>query len=192
MIGVFFVPLIQLHLDRKPYLSLRFSDIGDMIISTAADKDELARLVLSNGRKFTGFVTDPANKNALEELLSEAVSDAMMRGPHAHLRGRSKGVTVGGGTLPASVPADNISTARREKLGKALDGGDSDTEADVAAAAERHLFLARQDADDYDLEIKVNFSCCSCCTSSYNERACQVRYFPKRIECSSARAWLCS
>ncbi|CAN0386331.1 unnamed protein product [Pylaiella littoralis] len=87
------------------HLLCRFSNIGDMIISTAADKDELARLVLSNGRKFTGFVTDPANKKALEELLSEAVSDAMMRGSHAHLRGRSKDVTVGGGDLACFRPS---------------------------------------------------------------------------------------
>lgn len=145
-----------------------------MVMSTAADKDDLTSLVLTSGRKYTALLPDPVYEGALEAALNEAAVDAVARGFHAHHGGGAKRVEVGGLTLPASVPVDNIPAAIREKIERSMESADDDANTG-AAAAMRALSLAKESAEEYGLEIKVKT--CLLCICGTRFRSDETRMF---------------
>ncbi|CAM9317799.1 unnamed protein product [Scytosiphon promiscuus] len=110
------------------FLLRRFTNMGDTVMSTAADKDDLSSLVLTSGRKYTALLSDPANEVALEAALNEAATDAVSRGFHAHHGADNISFKVGGTTLPTSVPVDKVAVAIREKMERGTEDDDDDVD----------------------------------------------------------------
>lgn len=126
---------------------------------TAGDKDDIAPLVLGQGRTFMVFVTDPAKESVVADQLKSACSLALMRG---WFPGSNQAPTmVGQGVLPHCVPSTNVSGAvAREVAAHTEANMDSDDgcESDEADDLVAHRSVAGKLAGMQGIEIKVRDS----------------------------------
>lgn len=138
-------------------ISNRFSEPGNEIFTTAADKDDMAALAIGQGRTLPAFVSDPAQESVVAGQVKAACSLALVR------RWFPKNIQtprmVGLGVTPSRVPSTNVSeaisreiTAHAEENMDYDDGCDNNEGFDLAA----HQSVAVKLAVMTGIESKVS------------------------------------
>ncbi len=112
------------------------------------ERNNLANLVLSAGRRLVALVGDPAKVESAEKQVVGAVSTAMEGGWFKELKPPEE--PLRGIALPAGFPSHNMSQASQQSIELHRDGYDEDDE-----DGEWLLDHAKETAAEFGLEIRV-------------------------------------
>ena len=131
---------------------LRFSDVGDAVLLTAASRDgDLCRVALNEGRAVIALEPDQLMMKAASENLDAWTVHAAKSGMWARMLAGPI-VTVGRGKLPTMVPPSNISVATAREIDDSRSNGHGYA-SDVEFPHE--LKVAAAAAEMHGLEIRV-------------------------------------
>lgn len=121
---------------RLNVIPLRFTDTGDAVLLSAADRDsDISRLVLGLGRTLIGLVPDLSKLQSVTDDLAGACENAHKEGIWAKMLAAQEPLRMVGTTLlPVNVPPTNLPTTVLDDIASREEGEGGTAERQVAAS----------------------------------------------------------